>query len=606
VSIFGPETLKYKEGEPFAYLDPNAVVGGRLRVPGGYFTKLSPFGLTGTPAPLTERVFDTLGIKSWDDDEPFAVYGLLAQYFELADDKLSMTVYLRPEARFADGVPVTADDVVFSFNVLFDPDMNPGGRLSLQNVRTVERLDDHTVRFLFKEYTRDLPIAVTYLTIYPKHIYGLPGKNLGHDFDKVLPVGSGPYAVESYTIGERIVYVRRDDYWGRNLPYCKGFFNWKRIEYQVYYDQFSQMEALKSGYIDYLAAWNPETFRKINGNYVDKRYIVKEPFPLTRPSAMKGLAFNLRLPKFQDLQVRKIIASLYDFDFINRNYYFESQDRLTSYFLRQPHLRARPGPAEGRVREILLDLAKRHNRPAEGVVYVPREAIDIGPYDPGIAPDGTPIPIESRIQAANLELDRLGWTWDANAGTRRRGDQLLDIEILDGIDNGLYHFTEILGMAGIRARAARLSSLESQSRYKNAQFDMMHVWYDGRNAPDRELARNFLSAEADIRGASNIMGLKNPAIDEVLNVLMASDSHETVSVYGQVFDRIMFANWYLVPKFWPRGDYGAYWNFMKRPKVYASGLWYFYNVMWFWWEDPQRHAALNAARDKGVPFDNRP
>ncbi|MBL7076390.1 MAG: hypothetical protein ISS31_02860 [Kiritimatiellae bacterium] len=602
LSIFGPETLKYAPGEPFEYLDPNAPIAGHLKIPGGNFTKLSPFGLTGSVPGLYYKVFDTLGIKSWDDDEPFAVYGYLAESFELADDKLSMTVYLRPEARFSDGAPLTADDVVFSYNLLFDPDVNPGGRLSYKNVRTVERVDTHTVRFLFKQYTRDLPITVTYLTVYPKHIYGAPGKRLGKDFDNVLPIGSGPYEIESYTLGERIVFRRREDYWGQHLPYCKGYFNWKRIEFQVYYDQFSTMEGLKSGYIDYLAAWNPGTFRKIKGSFVDNNYIVKSTFPLTRPSAMKGLAFNLREPRFQDRRIRKIIASLYDFDFINDNYYYGSQDRLTSYFLRQPQLRARPGPAEGRVREILLGLAAKHNRPEEGTIYVPEEALEVGPYDPGLAPDGTPLPIELRIQSANRQLDRMGWIWDPGIEARRKGEVTLDFEINDSVDDGLYHFTQILGMAGIRARAAKLSPLEAQGRYKNFRFDVTHVWYDGRNAPGREMARNLLSKEADIQGSSNLMGLKNPAIDDVLNTLMSLDDYEEVGIYARVFDRIMMANWYVIPKIWPRSDFGAYWNFMGQPKVYASGLWYYYNVLWFWWEDPIKRQQLDAAMDNGTPL----
>ena len=243
------------------------------------------------------------------------------------------------------------------------------------------------------------------------------------------------------------------------------------------------MEALKSGYIDYLAAWNPGTFRKLKGDYFDKGYIVKERFPLTRPSAMKGLVFNLRHEAFQDRRVRKIIASLYDFDFINKNFYFGSQDRETSYFLRQDHLRARPGPAEGRVREILEDLAQRYNRPDENLVYVPAEAIEIGPYDPGKAPDGSPIPIETRIQAANQELDRLGWRFDPVRKVRCQGELVLDFEINDGVDDGLFHFTQILEMSGIKGRAAKLSPLEQQGRYKNFRFDMAHVWYDGRYAP---------------------------------------------------------------------------------------------------------------------------
>jgi len=603
LSIFGPETLKYGPDEPFEYLNPDAPIGGRLRMPCGYFTKLTPLGLTGTAAPLTNMAFDTLGIKSWDDDEPFSVYGLVAQAFELADDKTSLTVYLRPEARFSDGAPLTADDVVFSYELIFDPNVNPAARLQYQNVDRIEKLDRHTVRFHFKHYTRDLPIWLTYLVIYPRHVYGVPGVDLANDFTEEPPVGSGPYEVESFTMGERIVYQRRDDYWARDLPWCKGFFNWKRIEYSIYHDDFSRMEAVKSGLLDYLAGLSPDVFAKLEGSYIDRGYLVKRQFPITRPSAMQGIAFNLRREKFQDRRVRQVIASLYDFEFINDNFHRGTQDRLTSYFLRQPHLRSRPGAATGEVREVLLGLAERHNRPEQGKIYVPQQAIAVGNYDPAKTPEGESIPISVRLQAAAQELDRLGWRYDPKLGVRRRGDQTLSFEIIDHDASGLYHFVETLRRVGIDARPANLSELEKRGRARNFRIDMTHGWYDGRYAPGRELARSFLSKEADTRGSSNLMGLKNPAIDEVLGVLMDTEDYEQLGVYARVFDRIMYANWYVVPKYWPRTDRGVYWNTMGRPEKYCSGLWLHYNVMWFWWEDPEKRAALDAAMAGGQPLE---
>lgn len=593
LSIFGPQTLKYAPGEPFAYLNPDAPVGGRIKLPGGYFTKLSPFGLTGTPPPLLYKVFDTLGIKSWDDDEPFSVYGLLAESFELSDDRLSMTVRLRPEARFADGEPVLADDVVFSYDLLFDPNVNPATRLSFTNVESVRALDERTVRFTFKQYTRDLPITVTYLEIYPKHIYGVPGVNLAEDFNEVLPVGSGPYEVESYTLGERITFRRREDYWANDLPYCKGFFNWGHIEFQVYYDAFSEMEALKSGHIDYLGFLTPVAFENLDGAFFQRGYIVKEQFPLSRPSAMKCLTFNLRNPLFQERRLRQVIVSLYDFDFINRNFYFDTQDRLTSYFLRQPHLRATAGPAGGAVAEILHGLAARHNR--TDATYVPAEVFTRGATDPAEDAQGNLVPLDIRIEAANRELDRLGWLWDPQVGARRKGEEVLRFEIIDMVDKGLYHFVETLQRVGIQAKPAKLSELEQQNRTRTFRFDMMHTWYDGRYAPGRELARNFLSEEADTPGSLNLMGLKNPAVDEVLEVLMTSMDYEEVGRYARVFDRLMLGNAYVVPKFWPRVNPGVYWNHMGRPEVYCSGLWFYYNVLWFWWEDAEARKALEAA-----------
>ena len=167
VSVFGPTALKYKPGEPFEYLATNAPIAGTLRVPGEYFTKLSPFGLTGKPAPDLGLCFEPLGIKSWSDDEAFSVYGLLAEHFEIADDKTSMTIYLRPEARFSDGQPVTADDVVFSYELLYDPDANPADKIYWKGVDRMAKIDQHTVKVFFSEYRRDLPIWIPYLTVYP-------------------------------------------------------------------------------------------------------------------------------------------------------------------------------------------------------------------------------------------------------------------------------------------------------------------------------------------------------------------------------------------------------------------------------------------------------
>lgn len=602
LSIFGPETLKYGPDEPFEYLNPDAPIGGKLRVPGSTFTKLNNFGLGGTGPELLSKVFDTLGIKSWDDDEPFAVYGLIAESFELSDDKSSLTVRLRPEARFADGEPLDADDVVFSYDLLFDPNVNPAARLRMANVESCEKLDDHTVRFTFTSYSRDLPISVAYLTVYPEHIYGVPGVNLAEDFNDEFPIGSGPYEIESYAYGERVVFRRRADYWANDLPVCRGFFNWERIEFIITHDAFSRLEALKSGRIDYLAGLDPITFANFGGDYFDKGYIVKEDFPLSRPSAMKCLAFNLRRPIFKDPAIRRILISLYDFDFINRNFYFGTQDRLTSYFLRQPHLRASAGPAEGAVREILLDLARRHNDPEAGRLYVSPEALEIGSYDPGTDVEGNPVPLSVRIEAANRELDRLGWKWDSDLGARRKGDDVLKFEILDPFDKGLYHYTETLAQVGIRATPSKLSPLERQNRERTFRLDMMHRWYDGRYAPGVELARHFSAEGADTPGSANLIGIENPALDEVLSVLMNSEDFEEVGQYARVFDRIMLGNAYVVPKFWPRVDQGVYWNTMGRPKNYCSGLWFTYNVMWFWWHDEEAAKRLEKAMEAGEPF----
>ncbi len=602
VSIFGPSALKYKPGEPFEYLNPNAPIAGTMRLTGEYFTKLSPFGLTGKPAPDLGLCFEPLGIKSWSDDEAFSVYGLLAESFEIADDKSSMTITLRPEARFSDGNPVTADDVIFSHELLYDPDMNPAAKINWKGVDRMVKIDRLTVKIFFSEYRLDLPIWIPYLTVYPRHVYGAPGKNLGKDFDMARPVGSGPYEVESFAMGQSITYRRRDDYWGNHLPYRRGHMNWRRIEYQIYYDDFSKIEALKSGYLDILCGLPKDVLDGLGGDYFEKNYIVKETFPLTRPAAMKCYVFNLRKPIFQDRELRKVMISLYDFDYMNKNFFFNEEERLVSYFNNQPQLRAAPGPAQGKVLEILRELARKHNRPGEGLIRVPEEAFTRGPYELGTDSTGKRIPIEERVAAACQRLDELGWVWDASAGARTRDGERLAFEILDKSQEA-FHFTEVLQQAGILAITANLSELELQDRIKNRRFDLMTGWFDARKAPGRELARSFVSDEADIKGSANTMGLKNPAVDDVLQVLVSSESQETVELYAKVLDRILCANWYVIPRTWPTVDHAVYWNYLRRPKIYTPGLWAFYPLYWYWWFDEARYERIQDAIIRGVAFE---
>ena len=604
VSVFGPEGLKYKPGEPFEYLNPDAPIAGRLRCIGRGFSKIMPFGLTGTTVQeLEHHCFEALGIKSWDDDEAYSLYGLLAESFELADDNSSLIIRLRPEARFSDNHPVRAEDVIFSYELLHDPDMNPALRLHLKHVERMVEVDELTVRVDFKHFTRSLPVYVCRMVIFPKHVYGKAGVNLGEDFRESYPIGSGPYRVKSHVMGERVVYERRDDYWGKDLPYCKGYMNWKEIEYQVFFDVFSQYEALKSGLVDYKCYWQPDVLHRLDGEDFRKGYLKRTYFPITRPTAMKCLSFNLRRPMFQDIELRKVLVSLYDFDYINRNFAYGEAFRLVSYFHNQPQLRAAPGPATGPVREILKALAARHNTARD--TYVPDAALQRGPYEMGTDAEGTLLPIETRVYAACERLDELGWRWDPKEKVRMKDGRKLSFEIFIG-GSDMFHYTEVCKMAGIDANITTLSGLERNNRLRNRAYDCMGGWYDGRKAPGRELARHFLSSEADIKGSKNVLGLKNPAVDEVLDIMSRSTDRQTLETYSKVFDRIMCSNWYVIPRYWPTRDHGVYWSYLRRPETYASGLWTHYNIWWYWWFDEERYTTIQEARKKGeaVSFDD--
>ena len=595
VSVFGPKSLVYKEGEGFRYLNPNAPIGGTLHLPGGYFTKLNPFGLQGKPPHgVMDHVFEPLATRSWDDKDAYALYGLLASHFEVADDRKSVKIYLRPEAKFSDGTPLTADDVVFSYDLIFEPNMSPFLRLTWKkDVARLVKIDKHTVRIDLKTWRRDLlPTLLHPFKVYPKHIYGVAGADYSRDFDQKKPIGSGPYTVDRYVMGQSITLKRNPNYWGKDLCYQKGYLNWKKIQYNTYQagDSFAVIQALKSGYLDHIASLPRDQFNRMGGEYFDKGYLKKAKFPLKRPAVMVCAVFNLRKPLFQDRELRKVITSLYDFDYINKNFFYGENERLVSYFNNRPELRGDKGPAKGKVKALIEKLAKKHNK--KGVTHVPLSCIQQGPFELGTnRKTGKRYPIDAIITAANRRLDELGWKWDPKAQVRMKDGVPLQFEIMLNRPE-IFHFSETLQRAGISVTVAKLSSLEYTSRRKNFAFDMCIGWFDGRKAPGCDLARNFFANEADVRGSRNVIGLKNPAIDELLDTMITSEDREVVSIYSKAFDRIMISQCYVVPLSWPTMDYVIYWSYLKRPKNYCYALWANWNVIGFWWIDMDEYRRI--------------
>ena len=314
---------------------------------------------------------------------------------------------------------------------------------------------------------------------------------------------------------------------------------------------------------------------------------------------MLCLQFNLRRPLWQDIELRKVIIALFDFDYINKSFLYGDEERLVSYFNNQEHLRAAPGPAKGKVRELLLEMARKHNDPAKGIIHVQREAFTRGPYELGTDRQGKRYSIDDRVVAAAKRLDELGWIYDAKKGVRIKDGRALKLEMLvDKKWPAALHFCETLQRVGINASPANLSPLETLGRKKNFNFDMTSGWLDGRKAPGRELARNFLSADAHVKGSGNLLGLKNPAVDELFETLATSASKETVSVYAKTLDRILTSNWYVVPLTWPVNSCAVYWDYLKLPEVYCSGLWVQYNVG-YWWFDQKRYDEIQNAIKTG-------
>ena len=600
ISLYGPTDLKYKEGETYAHANPNAPKGGILKLTWlGSFTKLNPFSLKGNPAPGAGMAFETLMDSSVDGDEPFAEYGLLAEKVQLADDKNSITYFMNKKAKFSDGKPVTADDVVFSFNLIQDPEFLPHYKSYYEDVEKAEKIDDHTVKFTFKKFNQELPMIVGQLSILPKHIYGVEGKKFGEDFDETA-VGSGAYMVEAFDKSTHITLKRNPDYWGRDIPVNRGRYNFDKIIFKVFLSDIPAREALKGSLIDAeQIAISKDWALEFGGDYFKKNYIKKETFKHNRVSGMQCYVFNLRKQIFQDIKVRKAIAAVMDFEFMNKNYFYNQYKRQVCYFDNNKEMMSR-GPAEGKVKEILTALQEKY-----GKENVPKDAIARGPYNVGDLPDGATMPIEERIKLANKMLDEEGYLYDKELGARKKGDNKLGFEIL--IANQTWEkivnpFIERLNEIGIKATYRLVQPAEYFEKIKDFKYDMIVTTFGQSMSPGNEQRNYWSSKEVDVKGSMNLIGIKNPAIDDMVEQLIAARDRKSLVACVQVLDRILCANHYVVPHWYIDYDRAIFWNRFSGSKVYASKASFMDNLISWWWYDADKDKKLQEARDADKPF----
>lgn len=333
----------------FSYANPVAPKGGRITIgmPGS-FDSLNPLIVKGNPvAGMRDYVYETLLARGLD--EPFALYGLIAKTVEMPEDRSEITFNLDPKARFSDGRPITADDVLFSWALLRDKG-RPNHRSYYAKVKVAERLSEFRVRFLFEGVDREMPLILGLMPVLPKHAIN------PQTFDQTTldaPIGSGPYAVGSVDPGRFIVYTRNPDYWGRDLPVNRGRFNFDEVRFEYYRDGTAMFEAFKSGAITF---WNEEDPARWASGYdvgaVKDGRIKRVEFDIGLPAGMTALAFNTRRQVFADPRVRQALIALFDFEWVNRNLYHGLYKRTQSYFERSI-LSSHGKPADERERALL-------------------------------------------------------------------------------------------------------------------------------------------------------------------------------------------------------------------------------------------------------------
>ena len=507
----------------FEYVNPDAPKGGTFRQSSfGGFDSLNPFINKGVPADNIGSIYDTLMRQS--QDEPFTEYGLVAGKIEKAPDNSWVRFYLRPEARFHDGQPMRAEDVVFTFNALIK-DGAPLYRQYYADVADVVAEDPLKVLFKFKHSNnRELPLILGQLPVLPKHWYANRDFNRGN---LEIPLGSGPYKVAEVKAGRSIRYERVKDYWAKDLPINRGFYNFDVMTFDSYRDNTVALEALKAGQFDYgleVSAKNWATAYDVPA--VRDGRLIKEEIPNGNPVGMQGFIFNLRKPMFQDIRVRQAISLLLDFEWTNKQLFNGAYTRTGSYFENSEMAASGlPSPAELKILE-----------PLRG--KVPDEVFNGAFRNP--VTDGSGMIRDQQRQAYKL-LQDAGWKIVDDKMVDKDGKPLT-IEFLlaqTQFERVLLPFKRNLADLGINLEIRRVDVSQYITRLRSRDYDMIVGGFAQSNSPGNEQREYWNSAAADNPGSRNFIGLRDPAIDQLVEQLINADSRQSLVDHCRALDRVL-------------------------------------------------------------------
>ncbi|WP_313298012.1 extracellular solute-binding protein [Pseudomonas sp.] len=559
----------------FDYVNPDAPKGGTFRQSSfGGFDSLNPFINKGVAADNISSIYDTLMRQSLD--EPFTEYGLVAGQIEKAPDNSWVRFYLRPEARFHDGHPMRAEDVVFTFDALMK-DGAPLYRQYYADVAEVVAEDPLKVLFTFKHTNnRELPLILGQLPVLPKHWYQ------NREFTRGSlepPLGSGPYRVAEVKPGRSIRYERVKDYWAKDLPINRGSYNFDAMTFDVYRDNNVALEALKAGAFDYeleMSAKNWATAYDVPA--VRDGRLIKEEIPNGNPVGMQGFIFNLRKPVFQDVRVRKAISLLFDFEWTNKQLFNGAYIRTDSYFENSEMAASGlPSAAELKILE-----------PLRG--KVPDAVFEQAFANP--VSDGSGMIREHQREAYKL-LQEAGWKIVDDKMVDKDGKPV-SIEFLlaqTQFERVLLPFKRNLADLGIGFEIRRVDVSQYINRLRSRDFDMIVGGYPQSNSPGNEQREFWSSAAADNPGSRNFIGLRDPAIDQLVEQLINADSRQSLIEHCRALDRVLQWGYYVVPNWHIKTNRVAYWNHIGHPKVSPK-----YDVgIDTWWIKPNVQPAVNAA-----------
>jgi len=578
--------IKYSEGfSHFSYVNPIAPKGGEIAMVSpsraSSFDKYNPFTLKGTAPPgLGSLMLETL--LTGNSDEPTTAYGLLAEDVSVAKDKLSVTFRLNPLARFHNGDPVLALDVKYSFDRLTSKEAAPQFRTYFSEVASVVVVSEREIRFNFKRANAELPLIVGSMSVF-SHQWGAD-----KPFDKIItevPIGSGPYKLGQVDFGKDIQYVRDNNYWAKNLNVRKGMFNFNRISYRLYKDTTAQFEGFKAGEFDYIQAFVArEWARGYKGKLFDNGTLIKKELQHGNAGDFQGFMFNTRLPKFKDARVRQAIGLAMDYEWMNRQLFYQAYTRVRGYFVGSD-FEAKDLPDTDELN--LLEPMRDKLDPAIFTQAVPLPPVTS--LDPASGHS-----LRDHLRLARDLLAQAGWTYREGALRNEKGEPFT-IEFLDNsgsMGRVVTPYAKNLEKLGFKVVYKVVDFAVLQKRMDVFDFELISNRIGGSEAPGTELLERFGSKSADTEGSSNIIGVKDPAVDALLDKVVAAQTRGQLVAACKALDRVLRHGHYSVPH-WYGSVHRVSWRAGRfeqpniTPRYYQPESW----IQSTWWATPANFAG---------------
>ncbi len=578
--------IKYSEGfSHFSYVNPVATKGGEIAMVSpsraSSFDKYNPFTLKGTAPPgLGSLMLETL--LTGNSDEPTTAYGLLAEDVSVAKDKLSVTFRLNPLARFHNGDPVLAMDVKYSFDRITSKEAAPQFRTYFSEVASVVVVSEREIRFNFKRANAELPLIVGSMSVF-SHKWGAD-----KPLDKIItdvPIGSGPYKLGQVDFGKDIQYLRDNNYWAKNLNVRKGMFNFDRISYRIYKDTTAQFEGFKAGEFDYIQAFVArEWARGYKGKLFDNGTLIKKELQHGNAGDFQGFMFNTRLPKFKDARVRQAIGLAMDYEWMNRQLFYQAYTRVRGYFVGSDfEAKDLPDTDELNLLEPMRDK-----------------------LDPSIFTQAVPLPpvtsldpasghtLRDHLRLARDLLTQAGWTYRDGALRNAKGEAFT-IEFLDNsgsMGRVVTPYAKNLEKLGFKVVYKVVDFAVLQKRMDVFDFELISNRIGGSEAPGTELLERFGSKSAATEGSSNIIGVKDPAVDALLDKVVAAQTRGQLVAACKALDRVLRHGHYSVPH-WYGSVHRVSWRAGRfeqpniTPRFYQPESW----IQSTWWATPANFAG---------------